>query len=218
MCVSLPRMEAKFSLPPVIKQPRCGILTATKRCRLHRFGWEAAAQLWSKKRAESSHTFLIYFFTAWRAHQGDSLDKSPKLQLCHDWQLGQNTEGSNVTVYFSAFAGASCKHWPIFNGDVVLLWPLKLFFFPLSPSHQFWDTRSPNPMMSLQMPERCYCADVVGAPPEHKSASWRITMDYPCLILDLTLMFRSIPWPWSPQLRGALSCISWRTSRLSFAE
>lgn len=26
---------------------------------------------------------------------------------------------------------------------------------------QFWDTRSPNPMMSLQMPERCYCADVV---------------------------------------------------------
>uniref|UniRef100_A0A672IQT4 Rae1 protein homolog n=1 Tax=Salarias fasciatus TaxID=181472 RepID=A0A672IQT4_SALFA len=26
---------------------------------------------------------------------------------------------------------------------------------------KFWDTRSPNPMMSLQMPERCYCADVV---------------------------------------------------------
>lgn len=26
---------------------------------------------------------------------------------------------------------------------------------------QFWDTRSPNPMMTLQMPERCYCADVV---------------------------------------------------------
>ncbi|OXB59317.1 hypothetical protein ASZ78_011850, partial [Callipepla squamata] len=27
--------------------------------------------------------------------------------------------------------------------------------------HQFWDTRSPTPMMTLQLPERCYCADVV---------------------------------------------------------
>lgn len=43
-----------------------------------------------------------YFFTARRADQSDSLDKSPKLQLCHDWQLGQNTEGSNLTVYFRA--------------------------------------------------------------------------------------------------------------------
>lgn len=40
----------------------------------------------------------------------------------------------------------------------------------LSPQHsltaaplflQFWDTRSSNPMMVLQLPERCYCADVV---------------------------------------------------------
>ena len=28
---------------------------------------------------------------------------------------------------------------------------------------QFWDTRSPNPMMTIQLPERCYCADVVSA-------------------------------------------------------
>lgn len=26
---------------------------------------------------------------------------------------------------------------------------------------KFWDTRSPNPMMVLQIPERVYCADVV---------------------------------------------------------
>ncbi|NWH64736.1 RAEL1 factor, partial [Geococcyx californianus] len=26
---------------------------------------------------------------------------------------------------------------------------------------KFWDTRSPAPMMTLQLPERCYCADVV---------------------------------------------------------
>lgn len=25
---------------------------------------------------------------------------------------------------------------------------------------KFWDTRSPNPMMSISLPERCYCADV----------------------------------------------------------
>ena len=26
---------------------------------------------------------------------------------------------------------------------------------------KFWDTRSPNPMLALQLPERVYCADVV---------------------------------------------------------
>jgi mRNA export factor len=25
---------------------------------------------------------------------------------------------------------------------------------------QFWDTRSPNPMLSIELPERAYCADV----------------------------------------------------------
>lgn len=25
---------------------------------------------------------------------------------------------------------------------------------------KFWDTRSPNPMLSISLPERCYCADV----------------------------------------------------------
>lgn len=25
---------------------------------------------------------------------------------------------------------------------------------------KFWDTRSPNPMLSINLPERCYCADV----------------------------------------------------------
>lgn len=26
---------------------------------------------------------------------------------------------------------------------------------------QFWDTRSPNPMLTINLPERAYCADVV---------------------------------------------------------
>lgn len=26
---------------------------------------------------------------------------------------------------------------------------------------QFWDTRTPNPMMTINLPERAYCADVV---------------------------------------------------------
>lgn len=30
---------------------------------------------------------------------------------------------------------------------------------------QFWDTRSSNPMMVLQLPERCYCADMVSGLP-----------------------------------------------------
>lgn len=44
-------------------------------------------------RKERSHLKLPYFFTARRPNQSHSLDKSPKLQLCHDWKLGQNTEG-----------------------------------------------------------------------------------------------------------------------------
>ena len=28
-------------------------------------------------------------------------------------------------------------------------------------SLKFWDTRTPTPMMTIQLPERCYCADVV---------------------------------------------------------
>lgn len=26
---------------------------------------------------------------------------------------------------------------------------------------KFWDTRSPTPMLTINLPERCYCADVV---------------------------------------------------------
>ena len=27
---------------------------------------------------------------------------------------------------------------------------------------KYWDTRQPNPVLSHDLPERCYCADVVG--------------------------------------------------------
>lgn len=92
-CVSFTRTGAKFSLPPVTKQPRCGILTATKQCRSLRFGREAAAQTWPWEKSGVVSHLSPYFFTARRPNQGHSLDKSPELQLCHDWKLGQNTEG-----------------------------------------------------------------------------------------------------------------------------
>ena len=34
-----------------------------------------------------------------------------------------------------------------------------VYFFLVFP--QFWDTRSSNPILTVTLPERCYCADVV---------------------------------------------------------
>lgn len=33
-------------------------------------------------------------------------------------------------------------------------------FFPCLFIIQFWDTRSAQPIMTINLPERCYCADV----------------------------------------------------------
>lgn len=65
---------------------------------------------------------------------------------------------------------------------------------------QFWDTRSPNPMMSLQMPERCYCADVV-------SVFW-VNMYFLLVIYDKVDIFFKF-WLWYVGVPHGSGCHGW---------
>lgn len=56
LCASSNRTGAKFSPRPVTKQPKCGISTATKPCRLHRLD-KRSGRVAVALRSESSHTF-----------------------------------------------------------------------------------------------------------------------------------------------------------------
>lgn len=66
------------------------------------------------------------------------------------WDLG-----SNQTVQVAAHdAPVKTCHWvkaPSYTCLMTGSWDKTL---------KFWDTRSPSPMLTLQLPERCYCADV----------------------------------------------------------
>ncbi|XP_018027919.1 protein Rae1-like [Hyalella azteca] len=74
-----------------------------------------------------------------------SADKS-----VHCWDLG-----SNQKVQVAAHdAPVKTVHWikaPTYSCIMTGSWDKTL---------KFWDTRSPNPIMSMQLPERVYCADV----------------------------------------------------------
>ncbi|KAA0192578.1 hypothetical protein HAZT_HAZT007804 [Hyalella azteca] len=68
----------------------------------------------------------------------------------HCWDLG-----SNQKVQVAAHdAPVKTVHWikaPTYSCIMTGSWDKTL---------KFWDTRSPNPIMSMQLPERVYCADV----------------------------------------------------------
>ncbi|KAM7125175.1 mRNA export factor RAE1 isoform 4-T4 [Molossus nigricans] len=56
-----------------------------------------------------------------------------------------NDDGSKV---FTASCDKTAKMWDLNSNQAIQV-------------AQFWDTRSSNPMMVLQLPERCYCADMI---------------------------------------------------------
>lgn len=73
------------------------------------------AQVWSggsssavisEKRPAASRLHPVCL-PARRADQGHPLDQSPQLQLCHDWQLGQNPEGNLSVGGFISLSGTS---------------------------------------------------------------------------------------------------------------
>lgn len=51
-----------------------------------------------------------FLFTAWWSNQVNPLDKSTKLQLCHDRQLGQNIEGPTTATYTQMLLAEHALH------------------------------------------------------------------------------------------------------------
>lgn len=65
------------------------------------------------------------------------------------------------TFYFYKCYSHSTVYWYV-ESDVLCTGEgscttMSLFYLSL----QFWDTRTPSPMATIQLPERVYCADVV---------------------------------------------------------
>uniref|UniRef100_A0A8C5QRU9 Rae1 protein homolog n=1 Tax=Leptobrachium leishanense TaxID=445787 RepID=A0A8C5QRU9_9ANUR len=71
--------------------------------------------------------------------KAQQMHTGPVLDVC--W----SDDGSKV---FTASCDKTAKMWDLNSNQSIQV-------------AQFWDTRSPNPLMTLQLPERCYCADVV---------------------------------------------------------
>uniref|UniRef100_A0A2K6FKL0 Rae1 protein homolog n=1 Tax=Propithecus coquereli TaxID=379532 RepID=A0A2K6FKL0_PROCO len=88
----------------------------------------------------------------------------PKAQRMH---TGPVDDGSKV---FTASCDKTAKMWDLNTRHDA---PVKTIHWIKAPNYicvmtgsrdktlKFWDTRSSNPMMVLQLPERCYCADVI---------------------------------------------------------
>ncbi|XP_006922000.2 mRNA export factor [Pteropus alecto] len=107
----------------------------------------------------------------------DSGQTIPKAQQMHTGPvLGVcwSDDGSKV---FTASCDKTAKMWDLNSNQAIQIAqhdaPVKTIHWIKAPNYscvmtgswdktlKFWDTRSSNPMMVLQLPERCYCADVI---------------------------------------------------------
>jgi len=124
-------------------------------------------------------TFLVagswdHNVRCWQIEQnGQTIPKAqqtaggPVLDVC--W----STDGSKV---FTACGDKMARMWDLGSNQYVQIAahdaPVKTIHYVKAPSYEcvmtgswdrtlkFWDTRQPNPMMQIQLPERCYCVDV----------------------------------------------------------
>ncbi|CAG0914771.1 unnamed protein product [Notodromas monacha] len=92
---------------------------------------------------------------------------APILDVC--W----SDDGTKV---FTASCDKTVKGWDLSSNQYVTIGqhdaPIRSVHWVKAPNYtclmtggwdrnlKFWDTRSPNPMLTIQLPERCYCADV----------------------------------------------------------
>lgn len=74
------------------------------------------------------------------------------IKTCH-WVKGSN--------YTCLMTGSWDKTLKVLNYSIIKIYYFVDKFIYFFPCFQFWDTRTPNPMLTLNLPERCYCADVV---------------------------------------------------------
>uniref|UniRef100_A0A3B4AX01 Rae1 protein homolog n=1 Tax=Periophthalmus magnuspinnatus TaxID=409849 RepID=A0A3B4AX01_9GOBI len=87
----------------------------------------------------------------------------PKAQQMHTGPVLDACWSDDGSKVFTASCDKTAKMWDLNSNQAMQIAQL-CYDRQLGQNTEgtlFWDTRSPNPMMSLQMPERCYCADVV---------------------------------------------------------
>uniref|UniRef100_H3BE64 Rae1 protein homolog n=1 Tax=Latimeria chalumnae TaxID=7897 RepID=H3BE64_LATCH len=86
-----------------------------------------------------------------------------QMLLTYGRKKKKSTKITFVLCWFNHDAPIKTVHWikaPNYSCVMTGSWDKTL---------KFWDTRSATPMMTLQLPERCYCADVVGTQsPQHQ--------------------------------------------------
>lgn len=117
--------------------------------------WDNNVRCWE---VQQSGTIVL---KAQQTHTGPVLDA--------DW----SDDGTKV---FTASCDKTAKMWDLNSNQFVQIAqheaPVKTVHWVKAPSYtcvmtgswdktlKFWDTRQPSPILSIQLPERCYCADV----------------------------------------------------------
>nr|XP_009682285.1 PREDICTED: mRNA export factor isoform X1 [Struthio camelus australis] len=101
----------------------------------------------------------------------------PKAQQMHTGPVLDGCWSDDGSKVFTASCDKTAKMWDLNSNQAIQIAqhdaPVKTIHWIKAPNYscvmtgswdktlKFWDTRSPTPMMTLQLPERCYCADVV---------------------------------------------------------
>lgn len=101
----------------------------------------------------------------------------PKAQQTHTGPVLDVCWSDDGSKVFSASCDKTAKMWDLQANQCVQVAqheaPVKTCHWIKAPNYsalmttswdktlKFWDTRTPNPMLSLQLPERAYCADVL---------------------------------------------------------
>lgn len=110
----------------------------------------------------------------WEIEQsGKSVPKS--MQSCSEPVLDVCWSDDGTKVYLAS-CDKTAKVWDLASNQTMQVAqhdaPIKTCHWVKAPNYtclmtgswdktlKFWDTRSPNPIMSINLPERCYCADV----------------------------------------------------------
>ncbi|KFM64989.1 mRNA export factor, partial [Stegodyphus mimosarum] len=101
----------------------------------------------------------------------------PKAQQTHQGSILDVAWSDDGSKVFSASCDKTVKMWDLNSNQAI---PVAQHDAPVKTVHwikasnyscimtgswdktlKFWDTRTPNPMLVINLPERCYCADVV---------------------------------------------------------
>uniref|UniRef100_A0A2K6TS42 Rae1 protein homolog n=1 Tax=Saimiri boliviensis boliviensis TaxID=39432 RepID=A0A2K6TS42_SAIBB len=107
----------------------------------------------------------------------DSGQTIPKAQQMHTGPVLDVCWSDDGSKVFTASCDKTAKMWDLSSNQAIQIAqhdaPVKTIHWIKAPNYscvmtgswdktlKFWDTRSSNPMMVLQLPERCYCADVI---------------------------------------------------------